>query len=250
MGQVPQSTEKSILIIGNGKTAKHLSFYFKNLNFKINQWHYKNDQSDDLEALFQKSHYSFLLIKDDVLIAFVYKYPFLQSKKSFHCSGSQIVPGLRCLHPLMSFSTDLYEKDFYKKIHWAVFEPQLQLTDCISELKNPWFYVPESQKALYHTMCVMSGNFTQILLTQVISQWNNTLQLKSDSLKIYMQKTLENFWNIGHQALTGPLVRKDLSTIQKHLQALDHHPQLDLYLAFLKLSLNDEELLKTQMEIK
>jgi hypothetical protein len=265
MGQVPQSTENinanisrpdmnkkkdglhSILFIGNGKTAKHLKFYFEQLGYQIQIWHYKTNDYNNLLELFNSCKLCFLLIKDDALNGFVEQNSFLKSNKSFHCSGSVSLEGVRCLHPLMTFSENLYELSLYKKIHWAIFEENKKLNDYVSELNNPYFYVKPEQKILYHAMCVMSGNFTQLLLQQVLCQWQDSLHLSQDSLQPYLQIVLENFWKSGSKALTGPLARKDFGTIRKHLQCLQHSPQFDLYQSFLNLYLNEHEI-KTCIE--
>jgi hypothetical protein len=239
MGQVPMPT---ILIVGNGKAAKHLSFYFNNIGYHILSWHYKINDFSDLNTKFNRCTYCFILIKDDALQKFTQDYDFIKSDKSFHCSGSRSIEGVRCIHPLMTFSENLYEKDFYKKIHWAIFEENKCLRDYILYLPNPYFYVKFEQKNFYHAMCVMSGNFTQLLLQQVLFQWQETLHLNQESLQPYLQMTLEKFWNIGPHGLTGPLARKDYGTIKKHLRDLNSTPLFDLYKSFLKLYLTEEEI--------
>jgi predicted short-subunit dehydrogenase-like oxidoreductase (DUF2520 family) len=240
MRQVP--TQNKILIIGNGKTAKHLSFYFNHLGYQITAWHYKHNNATELTKLFATCDYCFILIKDDALTSFVQQNSFLKSKKSFHCSGSVTIDGVTCLHPLMTFSQNLYDIAFYKKIHWAIFEEHKQISDYLPLLTNPHFYVKPEQKTLYHAMCVMSGNFTQLLLQQVLTQWQDTLHLTQTSLQPYMQVVMENFWQTGSKALTGPLARKDFGTIRTHLLSLKNTPLLELYQSFLKLYLNEQEL--------
>lgn len=252
MGQVPQSTATqrviiqnlatTILIIGNGKAAKHLSFYFNKLGYIITKWHYKTNNFNELYDLFQSCAYCFLLIKDDAIQEFVQQNSFLKTNKSFHCSGALIIDDVRCLHPLMTFNENLYEAPFYKKFHWAIFEKNKKLSDYIPLLTNPYFYVNLEQKSLYHAMCVMSGNFTQLLLQQVLSQWSEALHLSKESLQPYMQMSLENFWQGGTKALTGPLARKDFNTIKKHQESLSGTPQLKLYQSFLEIYLTEQEL--------
>jgi predicted short-subunit dehydrogenase-like oxidoreductase (DUF2520 family) len=239
MGQVPMQT---ILIIGHGKTARHLSYYFKQLSYNILNWHYKRNDFNQLHSMFESSDYCFLLIKDDAIQSFVQRNIFLKAEKTFHCSGSLAIDGVRCIHPLMTFSENLYELNFYKKIHWAIFEPEKKLSDYLPNLNNPYFFVEPDKKIFYHTMCVMSGNFTQLLLQQVIFQWQNNLHLNQSSLQPYLQMILENFWEGGATALTGPLARKDFGTIKKHLNILQDSPLLNIYQTFLKLHLTEQEI--------
>jgi hypothetical protein len=241
MGQVPKNTDV-ILLVGNGRTSRHLSFYFQSLNYKILRWHYKDNSYDELKNLFKICTYCFILIKDDAIPQFIEENYFLKSEKSFHCSGLLITEGITSIHPLMTFSESLYDISFYQKIHWAIFEKNKCLTDYIPRLTNPFFYVNPIQKNLYHGLCVMSGNFTQLLLQQVLFQWENSLQLSQESLQPYMQQTLDNFWKSGTKALTGPLARKDFGTIRKHLKSLQHSNLLNLYQTFLKLYLSEQEI--------
>lgn len=242
MRQVPASTMQKLLIIGSGRTAHHLTYYFKNLGFEILTWARKTHTEDQLISLFNDCHYCFVLIKDDALQDFFKTRPYLISSKCFHCSGALHIDGVNCIHPLMSFGTELYNLTIYRKIHWAVFTANKKLSDYIPGLENPYFYVNPQQKNLYHAYCVMAGNFMQILLLQVMQEWQKNLNLNTEALKPYLDVVYQNFWQEGAKAVTGPLVRKDFGTIKKHLENLNGSPLLNVYQAFLKLYLSTAEL--------
>jgi predicted short-subunit dehydrogenase-like oxidoreductase (DUF2520 family) len=56
------------------------------------------------------------------------------------------------------------------------------------------------------------------------------------ALEGYLENTLNNFKELHERALTGPLQRKDLVTIQKNLNALDENKELqNIYKSFLQL---------------
>ena len=81
---------------------------------------------------------------------------------------------------------------------------------------------------LYHTLVVFAANFTTLI--------GGAIEILSKSLKIppakmkkavepLMQRSLENvLTNDSRKVLTGPLARKDLSTIAKHRKALRSQP--------------------------
>jgi predicted short-subunit dehydrogenase-like oxidoreductase (DUF2520 family) len=80
------------------------------------------------------------------------------------------------------------------------------------------------QKALYHTALVMASNYT-VSLYAFAEHLLTTVGLSTADadgiLNALLQATVENLKHQGvPNALTGPLVRGDTGTLQRHLQAL------------------------------
>lgn len=86
--------------------------------------------------------------------------------------------------------------------------------------------VPEASKPLYHVACVFSSAYLVAVLN-VIHQLASTIGLKVPWTKVFgplMTSAMEN--TIRHSAgdaLTGPVMRGDLSTIALHLKSLAAH---------------------------
>lgn len=94
------------------------------------------------------------------------------------------------------------------------------------------YRTPSSQRQYYHLAAVFANNFSNAMLTasETISK---TYSLDADVFKPLIRRTFENaLLNTAHLSQTGPAVRQDKATMQKHLALLDDHEALqNLYQA-------------------
>ena len=219
------------LLVGSGHLAQHLQFYFKQKNIPFSTW----KRSQDL-SLFQKlaseSSHILLAISDSALKPFIQENLMQAQQKIIHFSGALNIEGVFCAHPLMSFGLDAYSLQDYEKIHF-VLTSQTPLSELIPGIHNLYSVISAKDKALYHALCVMGGNFP-ILLWQKMSEGFKDLGLPPEASQIYLEKIVENFNRQGRSALTGPLVRKDHGTIQANLAALSGDPFQKIYSAFVE----------------
>lgn len=244
------------LIIGSGQMAKHMRYYLHSEGHSTLQWNRKigsqNNSEHDLQELKEYSNIAdktLLLISDSALNPFLDQYPFLRTKNTIHFSGSTLIEGIENIHPLMSFSQNLFAKEFYSKIPFAIFveektnkEKGLEknLEQIFPGMKNPFFHVNVKDKSLYHAYCVIIGNFSTLLWKTGISNAEKSpLLLNKNLFKPYLEKILENFWANPDSSLTGPLARKDVSTLKSNIDALPEQNIKDLYTQFVKLYSED-----------
>lgn len=230
MGQVPtqmRASLKTYLLIGRGRLAQHLKFWFQsqineNPHYKFLFWDRTQSESS-LQRLLQEHEPNLtilLAISDDAIESF-YQTQLCKFKSSVvHFSGVLNHPSLLCAHPLMSFANELYEMDFYKTIPFAItgFD---ELQEEFPFLENEFVKILPEQKPLYHSMAVMSGNFMTLLLQKVFKLSEQELKIKPSFFAPFLSKTLQNTLQNPERALTGPLVRGDFKTIEKHLVALE-----------------------------
>lgn len=128
----------NILIVGNGRLAKHLLCYFRQLtdvnlsqklSLSLSHWYREPASSQaitelslqDLQNKISAADMIFLLISDDAIASFYQQHLAGKNKAVVHCSGALNVPGILSIHPLMSFTNQLYELEIYQKIAWVVF---------------------------------------------------------------------------------------------------------------------------------
>lgn len=232
LGQVPNKRKISYLFVGNGKVSRHFQFYFKSLNIPFDVWTRKS--SIKFEDIAIQSEKILVLIKDDKIKDFISKNKtdLLKDKIFIHFSGLLSLPFAESAHPLMTFGENLYEINTYKKITFITEAGRKSFQDLFPELPNKSFELPADQKALYHSYCVMSGNFTTILW-QSFFGFLQSLNIPREAAYLYLQKISENIL-LSENPLTGPLERKDIQTIKKHLIALNEHPIKNIYLSFLE----------------
>lgn len=228
MRQVPSYT-----IIGSGRMAKHFCRYFELLQIPYVQWSRQTDpQKLHLAEAVAAGERVLLLINDIAIEPFILENSCLKNKCLVHCSGSLATQLAYGAHPLFTFSHDLYDLATYQAIPFILEENQKAFTELFPQLKNPHFTIPAELKPFYHAMSVVAGNFTCMLWQEVFQRVENKLHIPKEVLYPYVQQVLANTLQNPSSALTGPLVRKDHTTIAANLKALDNDPLQKLYQAF------------------
>lgn len=229
MEQVP-----TYAIIGNGRMARHTSRYFKGLGISFSQWARETHSEEDLIAIVSEASHILLLISDKAIEAFIETHPFLKSKKLIHFSGSLVTSLAFGTHPLMTFSSELYTLEVYKNIPFVCDQDATPFPELFPKLPNPSYTLPVEVKSRYHALCVMSNNFTTLLWQKFYKELDQTFHMPSSVIHPYLDQTLQNLKNSPCCALTGPLTRKDQSTIDANLKALENDPFQNIYKAFLE----------------
>jgi predicted short-subunit dehydrogenase-like oxidoreductase (DUF2520 family) len=236
-------------IVGGGRLARHFSHYFQSLEIPHTRWTRDGqcsfnsfeltDAEQRLRETLGKADRVLLLVSDNAIGALLKQYPFLYEKRLIHCSGALSLPGIAGAHPLMTFSDDLYELETYLSIPFAV-DAGHSFEDLFPGLPNSYFAINVEDKARYHAMCVMAGNFSQVLWKGISERFEQQLDLPAGSLHPYLKRVADNFIEAPKAALTGPLIRSDQQTIEKNIQSLDGDPLQDLYRAFVHFYQSEE----------
>ena len=230
-------------ILGNGRLARHMRHYFSLLNLPCSAWsrdaapgwnsHDLPDGAKRLRATVEPASRILLLVSDTAIPALLRHYPFLRRRTLIHCSGALSLPGVAGAHPLMTFGRELYTLERYREIPFMVDSGE-NFGRLFPGLQNPHFSIRRDDKASYHALCVMAGNFAQ-LLWQAAGSGFGRLGLPAESLNPYLRQSLQNFLDDPDQALTGPLSRGDRYTIERNLAALSGTPHEAVYRAFIRL---------------
>lgn len=227
------SRRSRILLIGSGRLARHLQFYLRSQDhLELLTWSRAQNNTAQLHALLPGVDLVALAIADSALADFAKTHQSLNSEIPWiHFSGASLVPGVASYHPLMTFGQDLYDLEFYRHIPFVT-EAGSSWPRPLN-LPNPLHHLPAEQKALYHAICVLSGNFTTLLWLKAQAEFQK-LGLPPEILRSYAERGLRNVFEDPTRALTGPLARHDQGTQEKNLQALGADPFADVYRAFQK----------------
>jgi predicted short-subunit dehydrogenase-like oxidoreductase (DUF2520 family) len=196
-------------------------------------WSRKFETSDsDLKQKASAATHILLLISDSAIADFVSAHSFLKEKLLIHFSGALEIPGVVGAHPLMTFGPDFYTLAEYQKIPF-VLTSQHAFAEVLPGLPNRSFKIAVGEKAYYHALCVMSGNFTT-LLWQKMREGLTSLHLPAEIADPYLEQVTKNILATPQLALTGPLARRDHLTMDKNLQALHQRqdPFEQVYRAF------------------
>jgi len=228
-------------IVGGGRLARHFSQYFHLLEIPHSRWTRDSGSSFNtfdsagaeqrLRQTVGKADRVLLLVSDHAITTLLKQYPFLHEKRLVHCSGVLSIPGVAGVHPLMTFADDLYALQTYQSVPFMVETGQV-FEELFPDLSNPHFAIKVEDKARYHAMCVMAGNFSQLLWKGVSDRFEQQLDLPPDSLHPYLAQLVSNFIQTPATALTGPLVRKDVETIERNINALEGDSMQKIYRAF------------------
>jgi predicted short-subunit dehydrogenase-like oxidoreductase (DUF2520 family) len=198
------------------------------------------DPKQRLKETVSRADRVLLLVPDDSITAVLKQYPFLYEKQLIHCSGSLSIPDVAGAHPLMTFTDQLYPLDTYQRVPF-VLETGSSFAQLLPGLPNPHFVIDAEAKSRYHAMCVMAGNFSQIMWKVISDRFEQQLGLPAAILHPYLEQVAENFMQAPHTALTGPLTRDDRQTIDRNLASLEGDPLQDLYIAFVHFHQQENE---------
>lgn len=235
-------------VLGSGRLARHLDHYFRNEGLDVRRWARTADAQantrdparhpdadERLRAAMAPCSHVLVLLSDDAIAPFVERHAFLRDKILIHCSGAQSISGLNGAHPLMTFGPRLYDPERYRAVPFVTDAEGLSFPDLFPRLANPHYTLPADKKALYHAYCVVSGNFTGLLWERVFAEFEQRLGLPKEVLLPYMEQVFANL-AAADGVVTGPLVRRDMKTIERNLAALKGNELKGVYEAFLRLA--------------
>jgi predicted short-subunit dehydrogenase-like oxidoreductase (DUF2520 family) len=154
-----------------------------------------------------------------------------------HCSGahpSTILASARksgasigSMHPLQSFASVDITQNPFKGIRVSIegdSKAVLMAGQMARDLEALPLQILTEGKPLYHAAAVVASNFLVTLMGaafQLIQQAGVQPDEAFSVLKPLIDGTLANIGRVGiHQALTGPVVRGDVQTVQTHIQAI------------------------------
>lgn len=244
MGQVPPLHYG---IIGDGRMARHMAHYLELLGNPATLWSRKFEKETGVPVHQQLSQCDviLLLISDGAIVPFlssvIENSPSLAEKKWLHFSGALVTPLCSGFHPLMTFGKELYDLKSYSEIHFICEANGPKFSEIFPHLTNPSFQILSELKPLYHSLCVISGNFTVILWQKLFEDFAKKIGIPIEAAFPYLKQIARNIETHPEAALTGPLQRGDLKTIAANLKALDGDPFQKIYTAFVHLVQNERK---------
>jgi predicted short-subunit dehydrogenase-like oxidoreductase (DUF2520 family) len=177
-----------------------------------------------------------------------------QGKAVVHTSGALSIDPLQnladkgamvgSLHPAIPFAD---VDSAMKQLSGATFaleayHPMLQqwLMELVHVLNGQIIMIPAGQKALYHAALAIASNYTVTLYAiaqALLISLGAERSVVNNALNVLVEATVENIRQQGiPQALTGPLSRADVTTIQSHLAAIDDETLRRVYKGLARLS--------------
>ncbi len=267
----------NIGFIGAGKVGCSFGHYLKQQDLPIVGYYSRSKSSSlyaanltrssplDFDELVKRSNYIFITTPDDEISNVWNKmlsYD-LEGKFIFHMSGclsSSAFTGCKdkkaycySLHPMYSFagknSSNLENTIF--SIEGKNIE---KIEDFLQKTNINYFVIEEKSKPLYHAAAVFVSNYlvslAKIAENLLVKCGLNKAQCV-DAIYPLIESTLRNIKEKGiDDALTGPIVRGDIQTIEKHLNSVDEYSAIykDLGIIALEITKSKKNLSDNTMD--
>jgi predicted short-subunit dehydrogenase-like oxidoreductase (DUF2520 family) len=156
----------------------------------------------------------------------------------FHCSGalpSTILESAKncgawiaSIHPLQSFASAIFQTDPFQNIIIAVEGQKETLKtaqEIVAALGAEYIEIATEGKTLYHAAAVVTSNYLVTLIDIAFKMINKAEISDKRALKVLkplIAGTLGNIEKVGiPEALTGPIARGDVKTVEDHLKAIE-----------------------------
>lgn len=188
---------------------------------------------DALRAKAAAATHILILIRDDAIADFAQFHLSGFDALKIHFSGALVAAGIYGAHPLMTFGPDLYTRDKYQSIPFIIEDDAPDFAALLPGLPNTHARIKKSDKAKYHALCAMAGNFSCLLWQKLMHSFAAEFSLPPEVAQAYLRQQTDNLIADYTTALTGPLARGDSATVQKHLVALKGDPFHDVYQSFI-----------------
>jgi hypothetical protein len=228
------SQQPDILLIGDGRLARHLRRYFQQLNLSHAIWSRRMEAEaccPALGELVQSDTRALLAISDRAIEPFIWSHPELSRAVRVHFSGRLVSSLAIGAHPLFSFAGTFYDRELYERIPLVIDRGSPPLASLIPGLQNPSFFIEPEQRERYHALCVLAGNFTTLLWRKLFFELDAELGMPRQQALPYLVSVMRGLAGAG-APLSGPLSRGDQSTLRHNLAALKGDPFEQVYGAF------------------
>jgi predicted short-subunit dehydrogenase-like oxidoreductase (DUF2520 family) len=166
-----------------------------------------------------------------------------ESKTIVHCSGNESASILKPLklkggivasfHPLQTFTDDSGSSADFEDIYFSIQGDEYAfplLKEIAQKLGAHTLEVTESQKSHLHAAAVMASNYLNTLLNaavEIASASDLAPEEAKKALLPLVTTTLQNIESQSFQeALSGPIKRGDVKTVEQHLSLIKDKPEL------------------------
>ncbi|MFT5113034.1 MAG: putative short-subunit dehydrogenase-like oxidoreductase (DUF2520 family) [Parasphingorhabdus sp.] len=254
-------TSKSVVILGAGRVGVSIGYLLSQKNYKVTFLARDIERTTALLAnvsmdasVKNYEQYStpvetlLLTVNDDAITpvcdAIVDRGLVTAASRIIHFSGAQssevlksasIVGALTAsLHPLQTLPDVLDGIRLLPGSHWF-YEGHAGLDDFSASLVNmlggQLHRIKTASKPLYHASAVLASNYLTAILDAALkcaAQAGLTQQQIMPALLPLIIGTIENVAEKGAaKALTGPIARADIATVEQHLKHLEILPDVD-----------------------
>lgn len=235
-------------IIGSGNVATHISKALHQNGHRILQvWSqtFSNAQIlaqnvnaqaiHNLRDIHASVEYIILAVNDDALLSVLDSIIVKEHQFLIHTSGTLAIDVLSAkakkfgvLYPLQTLSkkVDIDFKNLPLCVEGSSITVKEDLLKIAMSISHTVYEVDSEQRKTLHIAAVFACNFTNYFYA-VAEGLLSEKHISFEILKPLIQETANKILTIKPaEAQTGPAIRNDVKTMDAHLSALSHHPQL------------------------
>ena len=243
--------QSKVGFIGSGRVAGNLAAAFIDQGYNVVAVSSKNDASArDLarklsgvtayssnQTLVDECDVVFVTVPDDVIESVVTELSWPSGHGVVHCSGSRTLDCLgtavtqgamvASFHPLQTFPTAIASMTRLQGTGFAV-TGNSGLVNWLHEIIVSFggikLAISDDSRSIYHASAVMACGYVVTALQHSLKIWERldiSNEIALAALMPLMRTTMDNIQEYGvNAAVTGPIVRGDINTIEGHLQSL------------------------------
>ena len=244
--------------IGAGRVGCTLGKYFGEHGVEVSGYYSRTEKSAQfaseftktvcfktLEDIVNSSEILFITVNDNAVeqVWEALKELPVQGKIICHCSGvlsSSVFSGIDqmkafgySIHPIYAINSKTTSYKEIGKAHFTIegsTERLSQIRSLLEQCGNPVTVISPADKSKYHAACVISSNLV-VALAQIGERLLRECGFsKEEAKKALMPLFYDNCKAVVEkgtvEALTGPVSRGDVETLQKHLEVLDPKDRL------------------------
>jgi predicted short-subunit dehydrogenase-like oxidoreductase (DUF2520 family) len=192
---------------------------------------------DTPQTVADNADFVFITTPDDAIAVVAGEVRWHAGQYVVHCSGADsldvLEPARLCgarvgsFHPLQTFASIQKAIENLPGSTFAL-EAEGDLLEILKEmsqsLEGRWIKLGAGDKAAYHTAAVMSSNYLVTLVKMAADLWASFGIPREEAIQALLpliKGTINNIENLGiPKALTGPIARGDIGTVQIHLNTL------------------------------
>lgn len=194
----------------------------------------------DPQTVVDRADLVFLTVHDDAIAAVCERLRWRPGTYAIHCSGAHSIDvlatardagaGTGSFHPLQTLTGS---GDDAGRLTGCVFgieadePPRSMLQEIARRIGGEPLVLEADDKPLYHAAAVLISNYVVTLATVAAGLWSTFGLDRNSTLRALLPLLRGTVDNLDQQglpsALTGPIARGDVVTVQRHLDALAAH---------------------------
>lgn len=248
---------ESIVIIGSGNVGWHLTESLTLAGYEVTQVYGRNKKDQhffdhlnireyitNISQIDQHAGLYLICVNDDAILSVAESLPFKPDDDQIivHTSGTvpasilkQITNNHGCIWPLQTLKREspVATNELPLVITASNEYVQSSLIELADQLSDHFTVMNDDKKEKLHLAAVMVNNFSNHLYTLTQDYCKNE-QLDFHLLLSLIKETAEKLnFDSPENNQTGPAIRNDKKTIERHLEKLEKHPDLyKLYCIF------------------